>query len=91
MAQAAHPICKLLILSGISIMSYKIYNLADEATALMLEADKKVDEFQRTSHSFTKYDIIDVYREWRENQTVLDTIASIRRFRDASAGKMLEE
>ncbi|CAL9025324.1 unnamed protein product [Prunus brigantina] len=89
MAQAAHPICKLLILSGLSIMSYKVYNLTNEATTLMLEADKKIDEFQRTSLSLAKYDIIDVYREWREKQIVMDTIASTRR--DASAGKMLEE
>ncbi|KAL6272865.1 hypothetical protein ACE6H2_023557 [Prunus campanulata] len=91
MAEAAHPICNLLILCGISVMSYKIYNLTNEATKLMLEADKNIAEFDRTTDRFTKGYIIDAYREWRKNQTLLDTIASTRRFRDAGVGKMPEE
>ncbi|XP_008244254.1 PREDICTED: uncharacterized protein LOC103342412 isoform X1 [Prunus mume] len=80
MAQAPHPICKLLIYAGISAMSYKIYTLKNEATTLMLEADRNIDEFDRTNDNFTTVYIIDAYREWREKQTLLDTIASTRRF-----------
>ncbi|CAL8989140.1 unnamed protein product [Prunus brigantina] len=47
----------------------------------MLEADKNVEKFDRTYYSVTMDDIIDTYREWREKQTLLDTIASTRRFR----------
>ncbi|VVA30932.1 Hypothetical predicted protein [Prunus dulcis] len=86
MAEAAHPICKLLILSGICVMSYKIYNLTNEATTLMLEADKNVEKFDRTYDAFTTDYIIDTYREWREKQTLLDTIASTRRFSVAGDG-----
>ncbi|KAL6272760.1 hypothetical protein ACE6H2_023452 [Prunus campanulata] len=91
MAEAAHPICKLLLFSGISVMSYKIYNLTNEATKLMLESDKNIAEYDRTTDRFTKDFIIDSYREWREKQTLLNKIASTRRFRDASVGKMPEE
>ncbi|KAH0972116.1 hypothetical protein GBA52_024272 [Prunus armeniaca] len=80
MAQAPHPICKLLIYAGISAMSYKIYTLKNETTTLMLEADRNFDEFDRTNDNFTTVYIIDAYREWREQQTLLDTIASTRRF-----------
>ncbi|CAL8989146.1 unnamed protein product, partial [Prunus brigantina] len=81
MAQAPHPICKFLILAGISVMSYKIYNLTIEATELMLEADKNIAEFDRTYDRITTDYIIDTYSKWRETQTFLDTIASTRRFR----------
>ncbi|KAL6272870.1 hypothetical protein ACE6H2_023562 [Prunus campanulata] len=91
MAEAAHPIMKLLIFSGISVMSSKIYNLTNEATTLMLEADKNMDEFDRTYDRNTTDYIIDAYREWREKQTFLDKIASARRSRDASVRKMPEE